>query len=798
MSGDAAALISRRLVIGPGGSGRTYRLRAWVAEAGLDPTDSSVVAWIAGHPTRSPDDRAVRAAVDSGVSLVVVDDLQWFGESALDVLLDAASNAGTGGPAVWASRRPWPSNQTLQIFNDVLTELDGAGRVGLLDAEEFATAAGQMFGRATSSDLLEQLHAATAGSVGLAADAVASNWSGDLDAVPEELVDAVAGRVARCGAEAGALVRLLAVAPELDPADVVEALEEGLDRNYAQRAVRAGGLLDSDGLLIPLVRAAITADLTDTETAELHDRLAIVLTISQPDAAVEHLVAGSGTIPGATDALIDAARRLQVTDPDRALALADQASELGLVDDQLTLVRARAAFELGRGDALAYLDQLGETGPDAAAIAFGMDLRDLRWASAAARPLAGDLAEPMKALADMMTAGVGDVADEPGASPQVALIRATARSVADVANGRTSDALSGFALAADDVDRVRPETPLGATPHGLGGLAATFVGDLDAAEALLTQAIDRRTGGAGEATAHRLLRAYVQLVGGDYQAALEAVRSGEGADWTQRDRFILAAIDAAIARRSGDTTRLRDAWKRADPVLVRQSTSWLLTDLFIELLAAGARLGDTRRVQPVTDQLIAQLDQLPSDGPGGIAARWVELQLAIARDDGVGIDAATAALVELEPSDPRSDARTAAASIWADIRAARATEDDAVRVADLLAAVGDGWEASRILGQAALDQPDPKVARRLLEAARTYAVEPTEDTGGGLLALGLSDREAEVAVLVSEGRTHKEVGAQLYISPKTVEHHVARIRQKLGATSRAELLAVIREATGQG
>ena len=54
-----------------------------------------------------------------------------------------------------------------------------------------------------------------------------------------------------------------------------------------------------------------------------------------------------------------------------------------------------------------------------------------------------------------------------------------------------------------------------------------------------------------------------------------------------------------------------------------------------------------------------------------------------------------------------------------------------------------------------------------------------------------------MALLVVEGRTHKEVGAQLYISPKTVEHHVAKIRQKIGASSRAELLSIIREAIGQ-
>ncbi|MEZ5231028.1 MAG: helix-turn-helix transcriptional regulator, partial [Acidimicrobiales bacterium] len=83
---------------------------------------------------------------------------------------------------------------------------------------------------------------------------------------------------------------------------------------------------------------------------------------------------------------------------------------------------------------------------------------------------------------------------------------------------------------------------------------------------------------------------------------------------------------------------------------------------------------------------------------------------------------------------------------------------------------------------------------RLLERARTFSNDVDEaDAEDPLVALGLSEREADVARMVAEGRTHKETGAQLFISPKTVEHHVARIRQKLGASSRAELLSIVRE-----
>jgi DNA-binding CsgD family transcriptional regulator len=57
----------------------------------------------------------------------------------------------------------------------------------------------------------------------------------------------------------------------------------------------------------------------------------------------------------------------------------------------------------------------------------------------------------------------------------------------------------------------------------------------------------------------------------------------------------------------------------------------------------------------------------------------------------------------------------------------------------------------------------------------------------------LSDREREVAALVLAGLTYKQVGDRLFISAKTVEHHVARMRQKLGATSRAELFDQLRQ-----
>ena len=53
----------------------------------------------------------------------------------------------------------------------------------------------------------------------------------------------------------------------------------------------------------------------------------------------------------------------------------------------------------------------------------------------------------------------------------------------------------------------------------------------------------------------------------------------------------------------------------------------------------------------------------------------------------------------------------------------------------------------------------------------------------------LTSRERQVLGLVSHGLSNGEIGARLFISPKTVEHHVGRILAKLGLRSRAEAVA---------
>jgi DNA-binding CsgD family transcriptional regulator/tetratricopeptide (TPR) repeat protein len=95
------------------------------------------------------------------------------------------------------------------------------------------------------------------------------------------------------------------------------------------------------------------------------------------------------------------------------------------------------------------------------------------------------------------------------------------------------------------------------------------------------------------------------------------------------------------------------------------------------------------------------------------------------------------------------------------------------------------------LGAAPLRREIDLLARR----GRLRLQEPVDEAAmpsasSPAASLGLTQREAEVLALVAQGRTNRQIGQALFITPKTAGVHVSRILTKLGVAGRGEAAAV--------
>jgi DNA-binding CsgD family transcriptional regulator/tetratricopeptide (TPR) repeat protein len=114
------------------------------------------------------------------------------------------------------------------------------------------------------------------------------------------------------------------------------------------------------------------------------------------------------------------------------------------------------------------------------------------------------------------------------------------------------------------------------------------------------------------------------------------------------------------------------------------------------------------------------------------------------------------------------------------------------------ASIADGWGAPEGWLREALAFFDGRSDDRIASACRSLlrragvAVprrRSSDVVPPALAALGVTGRELEVLRLLAEGLSNQEIATRLYLSPRTVERHVANLAVKTGTERRAQLVA---------
>lgn len=168
--------------------------------------------------------------------------------------------------------------------------------------------------------------------------------------------------------------------------------------------------------------------------------------------------------------------------------------------------------------------------------------------------------------------------------------------------------------------------------------------------------------------------------------------------------------------------------------------------------------------------------------------------------------AATAALLRCRGSLAEEEGRAEAAARWF-ARSARAWAEIPRPYERALAlegsgrcAMGAGRRSGRdhLLGALEVFRSlgADRDASRVRMTLRSHGVVLPHRGGRRGYGDALSPREHEVAGLVAEGRENREIARLLFLSPKTVEHHVSSVLRKLAMASRRELIGAGVQALG--
>jgi len=202
------------------------------------------------------------------------------------------------------------------------------------------------------------------------------------------------------------------------------------------------------------------------------------------------------------------------------------------------------------------------------------------------------------------------------------------------------------------------------------------------------------------------------------------------------------------------------------------------------LVEADLALGDASAAAAHADQATALAESTPLAGPRAAAGRAQAL-VALARGETArAVELAGAAVADAERVDGALD--VARARLIAGRALAASDRDGALRELAAAEQAAATAGAARVRDEALQEQR--RLGRRVGRGGERGRA------GGGVGAL--SPRECEVAGLVADGRTNREIAARLFLSEKTIETVLSRVFRKLGVRSRADVAARV-AAAGQ-
>ncbi len=768
---------------------------------------------------------------DPADAAVVIDDAHLLDTADLERLVEMA---GDRAATVVLATEPLSHRPALAALHTAMMREAPVVALGSLTAADVHRIAIDVLGVPPPADLVKATMAATEGLPFLVHPALTALASPDR--VPAGEAIATATRVAlierlrRVDEPVLDTLLLSSLSQELGPDDVAAAL--GTDQGEAQRLV---DVARASGLIAPSHRPAFTES--------LHQSLAQIVGAArhrQVETALLQTQIENSTLS------MDLALRLAehgLRDAQLAEALTDLAARSQ--DHPATAARLyRAATEVGAREINAKLaDALALTGDCATAgrladellgsedpaeraaavrIAASVALHDgsatqaaelFRWLGPYPDAVVG-------AAAVVATLGVGDVAAARAAFNVDAsgLPTSTARAARGLAEGLllTLDGTYPTAIArlAQSMKEQASAVVTPDTPSALVTLVALHGGDSVRARNAIGRAV-RDTGDDHGFVAHRhtLLLGWARMLDGQLAAAAADAASVSGANLHRRDALWAAALQTAVARRGGDGGAVQKHWYAAMEVLTEYSMDLFALLPLGELWVAAARLRQVDLIQPALDAAFNLLDTLGNPTLWSVPLHWSGVHAGILANSPGSVAPHGQALTAAAVHSPFARALASAGRTWLRVLANHVDTGEVTAAARSLTQFGLTWDATRLASQAALQTPDGRVSGAMLQLARDLKLaasggediaEVAEAPAAAAAGRGssmapssrLSEREREVAELLLQGMPYRDIGSQLFISAKTVEHHVARIRRRLGAESRSELISMLRAILG--